>query len=175
MAGFPQYRGRFHILRRPTRFRWFEGFATRRFERAGIHVIPKERSLPVILDRLAAGDAVVFVLDQHASRKDGVRATFFGQPVSTFRSLAVIALATGAPVVPAASWREGSGRHVLRFEAALPLIEKDDANEAIQANTQLYNDALERLVERHPEQWFWLHRRWRAPVAPACRDEGAGS
>jgi KDO2-lipid IV(A) lauroyltransferase len=114
------------------------------------------------LDRLAAGDIVVFPFDQHAGRKDGVLAEFFGHPAGTFRSLAVIALATGAPVVPASSWREGAGQHVLRFEDELPPIEHADANQAILLNTRAYNRALERMIVRRPEQWWWVHRRWKA-------------
>jgi len=77
--------------------------------------------------------------------------------------LAVIALAAGAPVIPAHSWREPDGSHVLRFEEPIPLIEKENADEAILANTQAYNAELERLLLRHPEQWFWMHRRWKEP------------
>ena len=86
---------------------------------------------------------------------------FFGHKAKTFRSLATIALATGAPVVPAASWREPDGHHVLRFEEALPVVECDAPDKAIRANTRAYNAALERLILRHPEQWFWMHRRWK--------------
>ncbi|HSM21233.1 MAG TPA: hypothetical protein VK876_03375, partial [Rubrivivax sp.] len=50
---------------------------------------------------------------------------------------------------------------VLRFEAPLAPIECDDTGEAIRRNTRAYNQALERLVARHPEQWYWLHRRWK--------------
>ena len=163
LGNFPEYRGRIHFLRRPIRARWIEAFVTRRFERGGLGVIGKKGSLPLILDCLQAGDAVVFIMDQHAARKDGVEATFFGYPASTFKSLAVIALATGAPVIPAHSWREPDGSHVLRFEEPIPLIEKENADEAILANTQAYNAELERLLLRHPEQWFWMHRRWKEP------------
>lgn len=163
LANFPEYKGRIHFLRRPIRARWIESFVTRRFSRGGIGVIGKTGSLPLILDRLQAGDAVVFIMDQHAARKDGVEAKFFGEPASTFKSLAVIALATGAPVVPAHSWREEDGSHVLHFESPLPLLEREKADDAILANTQAYNEELERLVLRHPEQWFWLHRRWKRP------------
>jgi phosphopantetheine--protein transferase-like protein len=112
-------------------------------------------------DRLAAGDLVVYPLDQHASRRDGVVVDFFGHPASTFRSLAILALNTGAPVVPAASWREPDGRHVLRFEEPLAAIEVDNVNEAIRRNTRAYNAALERMILRPPEQWWWAHRRWK--------------
>jgi KDO2-lipid IV(A) lauroyltransferase len=158
---FTEYQGRFHVLRRPIRPRWIERFVNRRFRRAGLGVLAKKGSLDRLLDRLEHNDAVVFVLDQHAAGRDGVRVDFFGHPAGTFRSLAVIALATGAPVVPMATWREADGRHVLRFEEPLPLLSHDDPNEAIRDNTRAYNAALERLILRHPEQWYWVHRRWK--------------
>ena len=161
LAKLPLYRGRFHFVRRPIRARWIERLVTRRFHAAGIHVIPKKGSLERILERLAAGDIVVFILDQHAAPKDGVEVEFFGRKASTLRSLAVIALATGAPVVPAACFREAGGGHVLRFEDPLPPVDADDADEAIRARTLQYNRALEQLILRHPEQWFWIHRRWK--------------
>jgi KDO2-lipid IV(A) lauroyltransferase len=161
ISKFPQYRGRFHFVRRPLQPQWFDALVTRRFRRAGFGVLPKRAALEAILQRLAEGDAVVFVFDQHAGGTDGIPVEFFGHPAGTFRSLAILALATGSPVVPAASWREPDGRHVLRFEEALPLIECEDVSEAIRKNPRAYNAALERLVLRHPEQWFWVHRRWK--------------
>jgi len=161
IVSFPQYRGRFHFVRRPLQPRWFDRLVTRRFRRAGLGTLPKKGALDAILDRLTAGDGVVFVLDQHAGGTDGIPVEFFGHPAGTFRSLAIIALSTGAPVVPAASWRTADGRFVLRFETALPVIECENVNEAIRRNTRAYNAALERLVLRHPEQWFWVHRRWK--------------
>jgi KDO2-lipid IV(A) lauroyltransferase len=104
---------------------------------------------------------VIFPFDQHAGGRDGIRAEFFGHPAWTFRSLALLSLTAGVPVVPASTWREPDGRHVLRFEEALPIIECDDPGESIRANTQAYNHALERMIVRHPEQWFWMHRRWK--------------
>ncbi|MBI4536618.1 MAG: 4'-phosphopantetheinyl transferase superfamily protein [candidate division NC10 bacterium] len=158
---FPQYRGLFHFLRRPLQPAWFDDLVTRRFRRAGLGTLPKRGALDAILDRLSAGGVIVFVFDQHAGRKDGIPVEFFGRPAGTFRSLAILALATGAPVVPATAWREPDGTHVLRFEEALPLIECADTNEAIRRNTRAYNAMLERLLLRHPEQWFWMHRRWK--------------
>jgi KDO2-lipid IV(A) lauroyltransferase len=96
-----------------------------------------------------------------------VEVEFFGEPAGTFRSLAIIAAATGAPVLPAASWREPDGTHVLRFEAALEPIRHEDAREELVRNTRAYNAALERLVVRHPEQWWWVHRRWKAATRAA--------
>ena len=161
LAQFPQARGRFHFVRRPIRPEWLDRLVTRRFRKAGFGVLPKRGGLDAILDRLAAGDLVVFPFDQHANRKDGVLAEFFGYPAGTFRSLAVIALTTGAPVVPASSWREPNGQHVLRFEAQILPTEHYDTNEAIRLTTRSYNRALERMIVRRPEQWWWVHRRWK--------------
>lgn len=161
LASFPEAKGRFHFVRRPIRPEWLDRLVTRRFRKVGFGVLPKRGGLDAILDRLAEGDLVVFPFDQHAQRKDGVLVEFFGHPAGTFRSLAVIALATGAPVVPASSWRDSDGRHVLRFEAALGAVEHADTNEAIRLTTRAFNRALELLIVRRPEQWWWVHRRWK--------------
>jgi KDO2-lipid IV(A) lauroyltransferase len=162
LASYPPAYGRLYFVRRPFKPRWLDDLVTRRFVRAGFGVLPKRGGLEGILDRLNGGDLVVFPFDQHAGKKDGVVVDFFGHPAGTFRSLAILALNTGAPVVPAASWREPDGRHVLRFEDPLAVIESDDVSEAIRRNTRVYNAALERMILRHPEQWWWMHRRWKA-------------
>src|SRR5438876_428363 len=131
-------------------------------------VVPKRGSLDAILDRLAAGDAIVFPFDQHAGPPDGIEVDFFGYPAWTFKSLALIALASDAHVLPAASWRKDDGTHVLRFEEPLLPVSCAEVGEEIRRNTRAYNAALERLILRHPEQWYWVHRRWKR-VDPRAR------
>ena len=176
IALFPELRGRFHFVRRPIKPAWLDRLVTRRFEQAGFGVFSKRDSLDALLGCLARGDAVVLPFDQHAGPPDGIAVDFLGHPAWTFKSLAIIVLSTGAPVLPASSWREADGRHVLRFEAPLSPIECENTSEAIRLNTRAYNQALERLVVRHPEQWYWVHRRWkhvevrrrRKPARPAA-------
>jgi KDO2-lipid IV(A) lauroyltransferase len=158
---FPQYKNLFHFVRRPLKPRWLNTLIARRDRRAGFGTLAKRGSLDAMLELLSRGAIIVFVFDQHAGEHDGVVVDFLGQPAGTFKSLALIALTTGTPVIPASSWREPDGTHVLRFEDPLPLIECEDANEAIRRNTQAYNTALERILLRHPEQWIWMHRRWK--------------
>ena len=167
IGSWPQMRGRFHFVRRAIKPDWLDRLVTRRFERAGFGVLPKRGSLDAMLERLGKGDAIVFAFDQHAQPPDGIAVDFFGHPAWTFKSLAIIALATGAPVVPATSWREADGRHVLRFETPIPAIEHGNTSEAIRLTTRAYNAALERLVLRRPEQWYWVHRRWKEVARPA--------
>jgi KDO2-lipid IV(A) lauroyltransferase len=166
ISQFPQFKGLFHFVRRPLKPELLNRWITRRFQRAGFGTLAKRGSLDAVLDLLAGGSAIVYVFDQFAVRKEGVVVDFFGHPASTFKSPALLALSSGAPVIPSCSWREPDGTHVLRFEDPLPLIECENAGEAIRQNTRAYNAALERMLLRHPEQWIWMHRRWK-PVARA--------
>ena len=161
IAHFPEMRGKFHFVRRPIQPQWLDRLVTRRFNQAGFGVFSKRDSLDAMLEALAEGHGVVLPFDQHAGPPDGIAVDFLGHPAWTFKSLAIIALSTGAPVLPASSWREEGGRHVLRFEKPLAPIESKSTSEAIRLNTRAYNEALERLVVRHPEQWWWVHRRWK--------------
>jgi KDO2-lipid IV(A) lauroyltransferase len=159
---FPQYRGKFHFLRRPISNRWIEGLVLRRFLRSGLGVVPKRNSLERILGLLERNEALVYILDQHACvPRDGIPVEFFGEPAGTFRSLALLARASGAPVIPAHGWREADGSHAMRFEEPLPWLHRDDPGEELHDNTLAYNRAVERMVLQHPEQWFWMHRRWK--------------
>ncbi|MFM7011289.1 MAG: 4'-phosphopantetheinyl transferase superfamily protein [Betaproteobacteria bacterium] len=161
---FPQVKGRIHFLRRPIKPRWLSDMLTRRFNEAGFGVVGRRGSLEEIVQTIEGGDAVVFPFDQYARRPEGIPVEFFDHVAGTYKSMAVIALATGAPVIPACSWRESDGTHVLEFLPALPPITDDDVGAEIQRNTRAYNQALELLIVRHPEQWWWVHRRWKTQV-----------
>ncbi|MEO8426117.1 MAG: 4'-phosphopantetheinyl transferase superfamily protein [Verrucomicrobiota bacterium] len=175
LSQFPQYRRLFHFVRRPLKPLWLNYFVTRRFERSGFGTLSKRGSLEKILELLSGGAILVYVLDQHAGATDGIPVDFLGHPASTFKSLAVLALNTGAPVIPAHCWRESDGTHVLRFEEPLPVIECEDIGEAIRQNTRSYNAVLEKMLLRHPEQWIWMHRRWKIGVSPRATERlGSG-
>lgn len=161
LAQFPEVHNRIHFVRRTIKPAWLDALVNRRMRSAGFGTIGKRGSLDRMLELLENGDAIVFPFDQHARRPDGIDVDFFGHPAGTFKSLAIIALATGAPVLPASAWREPDGTHVLRVEPALPVIAAADADDEIRRNTRAYNQALEHLVLRHPEQWWWVHRRWK--------------
>jgi len=158
---FPQVKGRIHFLRRPIKPKWLSDLLTRRFSQAGFGVVGRRGSLDEIVETLERGDAIVFPFDQYARRPEGIEVEFFGYAAGTYKSMALIALATGAPVLPAASWREPDGTHVLQFLPPLIPIEDDDVGGEIKRNTRAFNQALELAIVRHPEQWWWMHRRWK--------------
>ena len=158
---FPQFKGLFHFVRRQLKPEWVNRLVTRRFRRAGFGTIAKEGSLETIIDLLAGGAIIVYVFDYHPRRRARVVVDFFGHPAGTSKSPALLALTSGAPVIPATSWREPDGTHVLRFEDPVPLAESEDAGEAIRQSTRAFNAALERMLLRHPEQWTWDYKRWK--------------
>ena len=163
ILNFKQFQGQFHFIRRMLGNKTIEKILFRRYYRAGLNVIPKKNSLQQVCDVLEKNHAVVFVLDQHASlaNRDGVAAEFFGKKAGTYRSLASISRHTGVPVVPAAGYRLPNGQHVLEFFE--PIVWKDypTTQESIYRNTLAYNQALEKIILAHPEQWLWLHKRWK--------------
>lgn len=159
---FDVFKGRFHILRRLLSNKAFEKVLFRRFYKAGLNVIPKKSGLNQVLEALARNDVVVFIMDQYARPdKDGILVDFFGKKAGTYKSLALIARGTGAPVVPVVCYRESFARHVMKFYEPVEWVEDPDPDREIQENTRRYNEALERMVLDHPDQWCWFHRRWK--------------
>ena len=129
--------------------------------RTGAELISKRRALPDVLDALRRGRMVGILLDQNATRAEGIFAPFFGTPASTSRGLAVIALRTEAPVVPVFIRRLERGRHLIEVGPVVPPPERD-----VVAFTTSFNEAIEKAIRRAPEQWFWLHKRWKTRPRP---------
>jgi KDO2-lipid IV(A) lauroyltransferase len=163
MPQFKDYKGCFHFIRREMWFKPVEQILFKRYYKAGLQVIPKKNALDKIMMALENNHAVVFVLDQHASlaNKDGIAVEFFGKPAGTYRSLAMVAKYTEVPVVAAAGYRTADNRHVLKFYPPMNLIEPQGKESVIEANTRQYNQILEQIILEHPEQWWWLHKRWK--------------
>ncbi|MFI4962575.1 MAG: lysophospholipid acyltransferase family protein [Legionellales bacterium] len=160
---FKEFQGQFHFIRRTLKFKALERLLFRRYYEAGLQVIPKKNSLQQVGVALEKNHAVIFVLDQHASlkTKDGIAVEFFGKKAGTYRSLATLSRNTGVPVIPAAGYRLPNGKHVLEFFEPIPWKDFGDTKESLYQNTLAYNQALERIILAHPEQWNWLHKRWK--------------
>jgi KDO2-lipid IV(A) lauroyltransferase len=86
---------------------------------------------------------------------------FFGKPACTNKGLALMAMKTKAPVVPIFIHRAGKDKHVVEVWDEIPAINTGDKEADIIANTQAYTRAIETYIRRHPDQWFWMHRRWK--------------
>jgi KDO2-lipid IV(A) lauroyltransferase len=146
----------------------------------GVDTIPNKRSTPEILARLKRGEGIGVVLDQNMKRKVAVFVDFFGHSASTTPGLAVLAERSGAPVVPVfavreSAWQAGgsAARHVITLGPPIPWEEHANHEEAVRLNTQRYTHVIEEWVRRFPDQWFWLHDRWRTQPLPAGATEAA--
>jgi KDO2-lipid IV(A) lauroyltransferase len=115
-----------------------------------------------ILQALRRNEAVGILFDQNTTRSEGVFADFFGIPAATTPAIATFALRTGAAVVPAfLIWDANLKKHRLTFAPAVELIETGDKATDIVENTKRFNQVLECYVRKYPDQWLWIHRRWK--------------
>lgn len=163
VLNFKEFQGQFHFIRRTLSIKFIERSLFKQYYQVGLNVIPKKNSLDKVCAALEKNHAVIFVLDQHASlnNRDGIAVEFFGTKAGTYRSLATLSRYTGVPVIPAAGYRLPNGKHVLEFYDPIPWKDYDSVQESLYHNTLAYNQALERIILAHPEQWNWMHKRWK--------------
>ncbi len=137
----------------------------------GNYVIYRRGALRRVLKALHANHAVAMLIDQHIQAPDAVTVNFFDRPAATTLALAVLALRTGAPVIPVFALPLPGGRYRLVYEHPVD-PPADDSPEAIRDFTQRCTDVLEMQVRRHPELWLWMHRRWRDAAMADATDRG---
>ncbi len=136
----------------------------------GNQPIEKNESVRAVLRALGAGGTVGILADNNTMRSEGVFVDFFGIPACTTRGLARFALHTDAAVVPAYTlWDPSLGKYRLCYEPAMPLARTGDAEADIIENMQRFTRVIEEIVRRAPDQWLWVHRRWKT------RPEGEAS
>jgi KDO2-lipid IV(A) lauroyltransferase len=130
--------------------------------KSGLTLLDKEADYSRILHILAQGHGVGIVGDQDAGSR-GLFVDFFGRPASTFKSIALLSLEYRAPIFVIGAARTGSPMRYTVYLEDVILPETFAAHpDPVRAITERYTQALERLVRRHPEQYFWLHRRWKS-------------
>jgi KDO2-lipid IV(A) lauroyltransferase len=126
----------------------------------GLEVIPTEKASRKVIRALSQNRMVGILVDQRAKRSEGVRIDFFGKKAPSTPALAVLAMRTGAPVLPVFMIRDGHRRHRLVIKEPLQLAETGNIKKDVETNTQRMNETLESMIRQYPDQWFWVHRRW---------------
>ena len=128
----------------------------------GNKVVPKDDFVRGLLAAMKAGETVGILMDTNMTPPQGVFVDFFGIKACTASGLARIAMRTDAAVVPGFTiWDESLGKYRLRFDPALELIRTGNLEADIVANTQMFTKVIEDYVRKYPEQWLWVHRRWK--------------
>jgi len=139
---------------------WVDGWITEIRKKAGLEIIPPQKASRRVIKALSQNQVVGILIDQRAKRSEGIWVDFFGRKAPTTPGLAVLALRTGAPVVPVFMIREGFEKHRLIIKEPLHLVNTGDIRKDVETNTGLFNRTLEAMVRQYPDQWFWVHERW---------------
>jgi KDO2-lipid IV(A) lauroyltransferase len=137
-------------------------------EKTGIEPIAPRRSKEEIKRALGEGRIVAFITDQHMAKHRAIVTDFFGQLASTSPAPVRFAMETGAPIVPAVMYRDKKhGHHHIHSEPEFELeFPHETEEENIFHNTQRLNRIMEKLILREPDQWLWMHKRWKVQDAP---------
>jgi KDO2-lipid IV(A) lauroyltransferase len=132
----------------------------------GNRVLHKDDFARGLIAAMRGGHTVGVLMDTNMTPPQGVFADFFDTPACTAAGVARVACKTGASVVPGFMvWHAQEKKYVLHFLPALQLTDTGDADADACTNTQLFNRTLEAIIRQYPEQWLWVHRRWKTRPA----------
>ena len=148
-----------HSLARPIENPWVDRFLNRFRSQTGQRIISKYEALGEMIRVIRKNEILIVQVDQDA-RKHGIYVDFFGRPASTHRSPAILSLKYGTPIVVANIFREDGVHHCVLSDPILPDAFRG-LPDPVRALTQAYTAKMEDCVRAHPDQWFWLHDRWK--------------
>jgi len=155
--GFPM-----HYLARPLDNSRLDAFVNRYRGLSGNQPIYKNESARAVLKALHGGGIVGILADQNTLPEEGAFVDFFETVACTTTGIARLALHTGAAVVPGYTYWDIAGRkYKLRFEPAVEVVETGDGERDVVENTQRFAKIIENVVRQFPEQWVWVHARWK--------------
>ncbi|MCS6886415.1 MAG: lysophospholipid acyltransferase family protein [Acidobacteriota bacterium] len=128
----------------------------------GNRTIDKNNASRAVLSALRKGEAVGILIDLNTVRNMGIFCDFFGLKACSTPGLATLALRTNAVVLPSFTfWDEQRQVHIIHFGREVEIIRTGDLKEDIRLNTERFQKIVEEYVRRHPDQWLWVHRRWK--------------
>jgi KDO2-lipid IV(A) lauroyltransferase len=155
--GFPM-----HYLARPLDNARLDAFVNRYRGLVGNEPISKNESARTVLKVLNSGGIVGILADQNTLPEEGVFVDFFGRTACTTTGIARLALHTGSPVVPGyAYWDDALRKYKLRFDPAVELVETGNQEHNVFENTQRFAKIIEAIIRKYPDQWVWVHARWK--------------
>jgi len=149
---------------KPQRNRLFEEHLERMRHRHGIATVTMDRAAPAVLEQLRCGGLVSLLVDQDAGAA-GLPLDFLGQPASTWPGAARFALRTGCPVIPMAITRQVDGGHLLKIGEVIEVAQVPATAPLVHDLMTRISEAVEAFIRDCPEQWFWVHRRWKGAAS----------
>ena len=130
-------------------------------ESRGMANITRDHCYDTLVERLKKGECLIIMIDQDSLNIRGEFLQFFGKEAYTPIGCARLAMDTGAAVVPMYTYRNDDNTYVFKMLPEIPFEHKATDLETIRYNTQKHNDVIERIIREHPEQWVWMHERWK--------------
>jgi Kdo2-lipid IVA lauroyltransferase/acyltransferase len=128
----------------------------------GNRVIHKDDFARGLIASMRAGETVGILMDTNMTPPQGVFVPFFGVQACTASGMARIAARTGAAVVPGfLLWEQSEQKYVLHFGKELEVVHTGDSEQDAVVNTARFTEAIEGYIRRYPDQWLWMHRRWK--------------
>jgi len=156
------YGHKLHIVVRPLDNPYLDALIRRYRTLHGNTTFDKQDFARGLLSAMKAGETVGVLMDTNMTPPQGAFVDFFGHLACTASGVARVALRTDAAVVPAFSiWDEKLGKYRIRFDPMLELARTGDDAADVVANTAKFTKAIEGYVRQYPEQWLWVHRRWK--------------
>jgi len=128
--------------------------------RFGIEIVEKKGAMPEMRRMLRRGGVIGLLVDQ-SRRSEGVEVNFFGHKVTTTPAAAFLAIRCNSPVLPIFCVRDDHDRLTVVAKPLLEMRRTGDLRSDVQANTQIITDIIEKAVRQYPDQWFWVHKRWK--------------
>jgi KDO2-lipid IV(A) lauroyltransferase len=150
-----------NIVYRPLDFKPLDRFFVDFRSRFGGKPVAKSESLKRLFACLRQQEIIALVMDQNVGWRKGVFVDFFGDAACTTKGPAFLALVTGAPVIPLFIRRSENG-FVIDIKGAIDTVNTGHRDRDIETNTLRYNKAIEDFIRCYPDQWLWLHRRWKS-------------
>jgi KDO2-lipid IV(A) lauroyltransferase len=151
-----------HVVMRPMDNLYLDRLLQRHRTMYGNKTVAKDDFVRGLLAAMKAGETVGILMDTNMTPPQGIFVNFFGIPACTASGLARIALRTDAAVVPGFTiWDPALRKYRLRFDPALELVRTGNLEADIVANTQMFTKVIEDYVRKYPDQWLWVHRRWK--------------
>jgi KDO2-lipid IV(A) lauroyltransferase len=157
----PLYLQPMHIVYRPIDSPVIDNMVEYVRTMHGNELIPKGGSGKRIMELLQEKQIIGILSDQNVAAYEGVFVDFFGRPACTGVGLAVMAMRSGAPVVPAFMARQKSGKYKLILKPAMEAVCTDNNEADLRVNTQRFTKAIEDIIREYPDQYFWFHQRWK--------------
>lgn len=129
--------------------------------------LDKKNAMRPIIRALKKRETINILIDQNVAVYDGIFVDFFGRPACTTSGLALLALHSGAPVLPVFTTRMPDGKYLMEIGAEVAIRKTGNRAADVRESTQVFTGIIEEHIRKYPEQWFWMHQRWKTKKCQA--------